>query len=146
MLPNGAAERRQTKYAEFSMRSVWTYLLGSESTLRELHRQSNVRTSTNTLKKSALLSGGHSEWPAEKRKVLRQRKNRHKKAPLKPLSATKGQNTKKAPIVNRRLKRRLPTLPQLNAVPSALMGLTSLFGMGRGGTPLLLPPETCMRT
>mgnify|MGYP000202237602 CR=1 FL=1 len=24
-----------------------------------------------------------------------------------------------------------------HAVPSALMGLTSLFGMGRGGTPLL---------
>ena len=96
MLPNSAAERRQTKYAEFSMRSVWTYLLGSESALRKLHQQSNVRTSTNTLKKSALLSGGHSEWPAEKRKVLRQRKNRHKKAPLKPLSATKGQNTKKS--------------------------------------------------
>ena len=39
---------------------------------------------------------GHSEWPTEKRKVLRQRKNRHKKAPLKPLSATKEQNTKKS--------------------------------------------------
>ena len=111
--------RNYASRATSPMRSVWTYLLGSESTLRELHRQSNVRTSTNTLKKSALLSGGHSEWPTEKRKVLRQRKNRHKKAPLKPLSATKGQNTKKAPIVNRRLKRRLPTLPQLNAVPSA---------------------------
>ena len=34
------------------------------------------------------------------------------------------------------LKRRLPTLP-LNAVPSARLGLTSLFGMGRGGTPTL---------
>ena len=33
------------------------------------------------------------------------------------------------------LKRgRLPTLP-LDAVPSAWTGLTSLFGMGRGGTP-----------
>ena len=29
---------------------------------------------------------------------------------------------------------RLPTLP-LDAVPSAWTGLTSLFGMGRGGTP-----------
>ena len=29
---------------------------------------------------------------------------------------------------------RLPTLPQ-DAVPSAWTGLTSLFGMGRGGTP-----------
>ena len=26
------------------------------------------------------------------------------------------------------------------AVPSARRGLTSLFGMGRGGTPVLLPP------
>ena len=34
------------------------------------------------------------------------------------------------------LKWRLPTLPR-NAVPSARLGLTSLFGMGRGGTPTL---------
>ena len=26
-----------------------------------------------------------------------------------------------------------PTLPHITAVPSALAGLTSLFGMGRGG-------------
>ncbi len=26
-----------------------------------------------------------------------------------------------------------PTLPRVTAVPSALAGLTSLFGMGRGG-------------
>ena len=32
-------------------------------------------------------------------------------------------------------KRRLPTLPHCIAVPSAQAGLTSLFGMGRGGTP-----------
>ena len=34
-------------------------------------------------------------------------------------------------------KRRLPTLPHCIAVPSAMSGLTSLFGMGRGGTPTL---------
>ena len=34
-------------------------------------------------------------------------------------------------------KWRRPTLPQLNAVPSARVGLTSLFEMGRGGTPTL---------
>jgi hypothetical protein len=28
------------------------------------------------------------------------------------------------------------------AVPSALRGLTSLFGMGRGGSPSLWSPET----
>ena len=32
-------------------------------------------------------------------------------------------------------KRRPPTLPHCIAVPSAQAGLTSLFGMGRGGTP-----------
>ena len=32
-------------------------------------------------------------------------------------------------------RRRLPTLPHCIAVPSAPVGLTSLFGMGRGGTP-----------
>ena len=30
---------------------------------------------------------------------------------------------------------RLPTLPHCGAVPSARVGLTSLFGMGRGGAP-----------
>jgi hypothetical protein len=30
----------------------------------------------------------------------------------------------------------------LGAVPSALSGLTSLFGMGRGGSRSLLPPTT----
>jgi hypothetical protein len=29
-------------------------------------------------------------------------------------------------------------------VPSALEGLTSVFGMGTGVTPLPLPPETCI--
>ena len=33
-------------------------------------------------------------------------------------------------------KWRPPTLPHCIAVPSAQVGLTSLFGMGRGGTPL----------
>ena len=32
-------------------------------------------------------------------------------------------------------RRRLPTLPHCIAVPSAQVGLTSLFGMGKGGTP-----------
>src|SRR5688572_13028698 len=32
---------------------------------------------------------------------------------------------------------RRPTLPGVTPVPSALQGLTSLFGMGRGGTPAL---------
>ena len=30
---------------------------------------------------------------------------------------------------------RRPTFPQIDAVSSALRGLTSLFGMGRGGPP-----------
>ena len=32
-------------------------------------------------------------------------------------------------------RRQPPTLPHCIAVPSAQAGLTSLFGMGRGGTP-----------
>ena len=35
---------------------------------------------------------------------------------------------------------RLPTLPHGSAVPSAQVSLTSLFGMGRGGSSPLLPP------
>ena len=35
---------------------------------------------------------------------------------------------------------RLPALPHCIAVPSAQAGLTSLFGMGRGGAPPLSPP------
>ena len=34
-------------------------------------------------------------------------------------------------------ERQLPTLPPGGAVPSAMAGLTSLFGMGRGGSPPL---------
>ena len=34
-------------------------------------------------------------------------------------------------------ERRLPTLPPGGAVPSAMTGLASLFGMGRGGSPSL---------
>ena len=40
----------------------------------------------------------------------------------------------------RKTRRRLPTLPHAIAVPSALSGLTSLFGMGRGGAPTPRPP------
>ena len=36
--------------------------------------------------------------------------------------------------------RRPPTLPHCGAVPSAQPGLTSLFGMGRGGAPAQWPP------
>ena len=44
---------------------------------------------------------------------------------------------KKAPQKTTRLKKewQLPTLPHFFAVPSAIRGLTSLFGMGRGEHP-----------
>ncbi len=38
--------------------------------------------------------------------------------------------------------RRRPTLPGVTPVPSALQGLTSLFGMGRGGSPA--PGRLCL--
>ena len=41
-------------------------------------------------------------------------------------------NLSKSEALNKR--RRLPTLPHCIAVPSAQVSLTSLFGMGRGGT------------
>ena len=37
--------------------------------------------------------------------------------------------------------RRLPTLPTGGSVPSAMAGLTALFGMVRGGTPPQWPPS-----
>ena len=37
-------------------------------------------------------------------------------------------------------KKSATTYSPTNAVPSALTGLTSLFGMGRGGTPSLKSP------
>ena len=51
-----------------------------------------------------------------------------------------GKKNKKASEIFRNLRlfierRRRPTLPHCIAVPSAQVGLTSLFGMGRGGTP-----------
>ena len=51
-----------------------------------------------------------------------------------------GRKNKKASEIFRNLRlfterRRRPTLPQCIAVPSAQVGITSLFGMGRGGTP-----------
>ena len=47
-------------------------------------------------------------------------------------------HTKKPPELNRGADKRiwqLPTLPHCCAVPSAIRGLTSLFGMGRGEHP-----------
>ena len=37
--------------------------------------------------------------------------------------------------------RRLPTLPTGGSVPSAMAGLTALFGMDRGGSPPQWPPS-----
>src|SRR5690349_25174905 len=64
------------------------------------------------------------------------------------------QGHKKSPVVNYEAQRiwQLPTLPHCGAVPSAMRGLTSLFGMGRGEHPRqnhhksfagLTSPETC---
>ena len=52
----------------------------------------------------------------------------------------RGKKNKKASEIFRNLRlfierRRRPTLPHCIAVPSAQVGLTSLFGMGRGWNP-----------
>ena len=56
-----------------------------------------------------------------------------------PQSAERSRHIKKEKTLSHTTKSllqnwQLPTLP-LYAVPSARLGLTSLFGMGRGGTP-----------
>ena len=64
---------------------------------------------------------------------------------FQPLDNAHGGQTKKEPhgFLHGALtqRRQLPTLPHCIAVPSAMTGLTSLFGMGRGGTPSLSPPK-----
>ena len=67
---------------------------------------------------------------------LRDKKNQHKKA-ISVRKQNQHEN-KRAPttfvIEALDKRRRLPTLPHCIAVPSAQVSLTSLFGMGRGGT------------
>ena len=75
----------------------------------------------------------------------RYKETHHTGIPARPGTRTQGEmatnaETKKASrtdTVRKALlqRRRLPTLPHCIAVPSAQVGLTSLFGMGRGGTP-----------
>ena len=67
-----------------------------------------------------------------------------RKAPL-PAWGTRKSKTPAPGDVPRRGRhgkksRRPPTLPHCGAVPSAQPGLTSLFGMGRGGAPAQWPP------
>ena len=79
-------------------------------------------------KKSA--SSAKSAWQTN---IQREEKTAEKKK-------IRGKKNKKASEIFRNLRlfierRRRPTLPHCIAVPSAQVGLTSLFGMGRGGTP-----------
>ena len=70
------------------------------------------------------------------------------RGPQSPLACVGGVRKSKAPApgdIPRRGRhgkksRRPPTLPHCGAVPSAQPGLTSLFGMGRGGAPAQWPP------
>ena len=79
-------------------------------------------------KKSA--SSAKSAWQTN---IQREEKTAEKKK-------IRGKKKQKASEIFRNLRlfierRRRPTLPHCIAVPSAQVGLTSLFGMGRGGTP-----------
>ena len=64
-----------------------------------------------------------------------------KEVPLTHCEGNPRQGTHHDPAT---LRRRRPTLPHCGAVPSACPGLTSLFGMGRGGTPGPKPPDFCL--
>ena len=76
----------------------------------------------------------------------RYKETHHTGIPARPGTRTQGEmatnaetkKTSRTDTVREALiqRRRLPTLPHCIAVPSAQVGLTSLFGMGRGGTPL----------
>ena len=57
---------------------------------------------------------------------------------LNPLDNARAEHTKKSPEDNSSglLTKMADTYSPTFAVPSARTGLTSLFGMGRGGTPL----------
>ena len=75
----------------------------------------------------------------------RYKETHHTGIPARPGTRTQGEmatnaetkKTSRTDTVREALlqRRRLPTLPHCIAVPSAQVGLTSLFGMGRGGTP-----------
>ena len=75
--------------------------------------------------------GGRPHKRTVPRLGLRRPGQQKKKPRRKPCGLT-------AELQNKR--RRPPTLPHCGAVPSAQPGLTSLFGMGRGGTPAQWPP------
>ena len=65
-------------------------------------------------------------------------RNQNDKFLLKAKENTNSQNAKNPAIgAGFGIMWRRPTLPGVTPVPSALQGLTSLFGMGRGGTPAL---------
>ena len=92
---------------------------------RALHRKQPPRLSEKSASQSAIGLLGHSG---------RGRTNR--RGTFRTGSPT---GTKKKPRLNvtsigTSEKRQLPTLPPGGAVPSALVSLTSLFGMGRGGS------------
>lgn len=57
-----------------------------------------------------------------------------------PRHAHKKKAPRKGFILSGGRRWRRPTLPPCGAVPSARAGLTSLFGMGRGGAPQPWPP------
>ena len=74
------------------------------------------------------------------RKNLRHLRNLRDKLIFSEKKKTAEKKNKKASEIFRNLRlfierRQRPTLPHCIAVPSAQVGLTSLFGMGRGGTP-----------
>ena len=80
-------------------------------------------------KKSA--SSAKSAWQTNIQREEKKQRRRKRSA---------GRKNKTASEIFRNLRlfterRRRPTLPHCIAVPSAQVGLTSLFGMGRGGTP-----------
>ena len=79
---------------------------------------------------------GKSE-EARKKREKAGKKGKKKKALASPLlgEASAPHSHVRAEDLLKKKRGRPPTLPHCIAVPSAQAGLTSLFGMGRGGAP-----------
>ena len=80
-------------------------------------------------------------WAATRRKgapwLATRRKGCDRTGPHGPGGAATHKKKRVARMSHPLEKRQLPTLPTGMSVPSAWTGLTSLFGMGRGGSPAL---------
>ena len=113
---------------------------GIATTARSSFRLKSVRNPRKAVKvpyipRNPMNNDTSSSQPEQVKNLCHPRPNRSKNLckSVKSVGKQKSlRNLSKSEALNKR--RRLPTLPHCIAVPSAQVSLTSLFGMGRGGT------------